>query len=73
MSVPISEHRVLSNATFYHLDRVACSGNENLLAECSHTGIGDHDCTVQQEEAGVKCNSRFGFRFSPIMLSTSFL
>jgi deleted-in-malignant-brain-tumors protein 1 len=56
-SVPLSEHRVLSNATFYHLDDVACTGNENLLADCGHAGVGEHNCIVQQEEAGVICNA----------------
>jgi deleted-in-malignant-brain-tumors protein 1 len=57
VSVPLSEHRVLSNATFYHLDDVACTGNENLLADCGHAGVGEHNCIVQQEEAGVICNA----------------
>ena len=66
VSVPLSEHRVLSNGTFYHLDDVACTGNENLLADCSHAGVGEHNCGVQQEEAGVICNGRF-FRFSLVV------
>ena len=64
VSVPLSEHRVLSNATFYHLDDVACTGNENLLADCRHAGVGEHNCIVQQEEAGVICNGRSFFRFN---------
>jgi hypothetical protein len=38
---------------------VACTGNENLLADCGHAGVGEHNCIVQQEEAGVICNGRF--------------
>jgi len=38
------------------LDSVICLGNESILAECQHQGIGAHDCT-HLEDAGVVCPS----------------
>ena len=36
------------------LDNVACSGTESRLADCSHNGIGTHNC-AHSEDAGVRC------------------
>ena len=36
------------------LDNVACSGTESRLADCSHNGIGIHNC-AHSEDAGVRC------------------
>ena len=36
------------------LDRVACTGTESHLANCSHRGIGVHFCS-HFEDAGVRC------------------
>ena len=38
------------------LDEVQCTGNENILSECPHAEISNHDCT-HFEDAGVKCLS----------------
>ena len=46
---------------FYYLDDVHCSGNENLLSECEHRGVGVHNCGVGYEEAGVLCSSKLQF------------
>ena len=53
-------HPVLSmnEALFYHLDEVNCSGYEMMLSECGHNGIGNHNCFLRTEEAGVICDSK---------------
>ena len=40
------------------LDDVACVGTESSLFECSHNGIGNHNC-LRFEDAGVTCTSEF--------------
>ena len=37
-----------------HYDNVACRGSETRLADCSHRGIGVHDCS-HSKDAGVVC------------------
>ena len=41
----------------FHLDNVQCYGNETKLSECQHLGVGEHNCVVEREEAGVVCTS----------------
>ncbi|XP_073670083.1 scavenger receptor cysteine-rich domain-containing group B protein-like isoform X3 [Paramisgurnus dabryanus] len=36
------------------LDNVGCSGNENSLTQCSHRGLGQHNCN-HGEDTGVVC------------------
>ena len=36
------------------LDNVACSGSESRLIDCSHSGIGVHNCD-HTDDAGVRC------------------
>lgn len=38
------------------LDNVACDGTETGLINCTHNGIGNHNC-VHFEDAGVRCNT----------------
>ena len=33
---------------------MACTGTESTLTQCSHNGIGNHDCS-HSEDAGVIC------------------
>ena len=40
-----------------YLDNVACTGTETRLEDCSHNGVGVHDC-VHYEDAGVTCTSK---------------
>ena len=37
-----------------HLDNVVCNGEEPQLANCTHSGIGVHNCN-HSEDAGVIC------------------
>ena len=41
----------------FMLDDVQCSGSESSLLECSHTGIGLHNCKAN-ERAGVRCQGK---------------
>ena len=45
-----------NGSLFYHLDEVDCTGDEMLLSDCEHGGLGIHDCHIRFEEAGVICN-----------------
>jgi len=40
-----------------YLDDVMCIGNETRLENCSHNGVGIHDCG-NFEDAGVVCTSK---------------
>ena len=37
-----------------YLDNVGCTGTESRLVDCSHRGIGVHDCS-HYEDAGLSC------------------
>ncbi|XP_061780758.1 scavenger receptor cysteine-rich domain-containing protein DMBT1-like [Nerophis lumbriciformis] len=47
------------------LDNVRCKGSESKLSECTHQGIGSHNCG-HQEDAGVVCEAA-----SPLRLVNS--
>ena len=36
-----------------------------MLSECSHQGIGIHNCVEGSEEAGVICTSKFNYTYYP--------
>lgn len=37
-----------------YLDNVGCTGSESSLLECTHNGIGVHNCR-HTDDIGVKC------------------
>lgn len=52
-------HPVLTlQPLFYHLDEVDCRGNESMLSDCEHAGVGAHNCITPFEEAGVLCSCK---------------
>ncbi|XP_071498165.1 scavenger receptor cysteine-rich domain-containing protein DMBT1-like [Diadema antillarum] len=38
-----------------HLDNLGCNGNEDMLIDCSHSGVGTHNCG-HSEDASVNCS-----------------
>ena len=45
-----------------YLDNVVCTGNESRLQNCSHNGVGSHNCN-HFEDAGVECSSKMHIRY----------
>ena len=56
VSYPLFEY---NSGNDIHLDNVDCNGNESTLSECTHRGIGIHNCYGGFEEAGVICTSEY--------------
>lgn len=46
-----------------YLDDVACRGTETDLLQCSHNGLGVHNCR-HSEDAGVECSSEFSLKIT---------
>ena len=61
-SFPLRHITTLTVSPAYHLDNVDCGGNERMLSDCKHRGIGVHDCSPGKE-AGVTCNGESCFQF----------
>ena len=45
------------NGTIW-LDNIACTGNETTILNCSHRGLGEHNCN-HNEDIGVMCTSKW--------------
>ena len=64
LGLPTVNVQALSQAFFgqgegnIRLDEVACTGSEDRLSQCTHGGIGNHDCG-HDEDAGVHCGGKF--------------
>lgn len=50
-----------ANATVpFWMDRVQCTGSEEVLDDCSFSGWGVHSCSHNNNDAGIVCaNSEF--------------
>jgi len=55
-AVPVRSAHFGSGFGIIHLDNVQCDGSELRLANCTHLGVGNHNC-VPSEDAGVICSS----------------
>lgn len=53
-SIPFSQAFFGIGLTAIHLDDLGCEGNESRLDQCSHPGVGIHNC-INHEDAGVIC------------------
>ena len=53
-SVPFGNAAFGSGLTAIHLDDLNCNGTERRLADCRHSGVGNHNC-LHSEDAGVLC------------------
>ena len=49
-----TRRKVCTPQVAIHYDDVACNGTESRLADCSHIGMGNHNC-ADGEDAGVVC------------------
>ena len=56
-SIPFSQGYFGVGLAAIHLDDVSCNGTEERLADCAHSGVGNHNC-LHQEDAGVLCIGR---------------
>ena len=56
-SVAVREAYFGRGITAIHLDDLECTGDEASLADCTHNGVGIHNCN-NEEDAGVICIGR---------------
>ena len=53
------------------LDDISCVGTESDLAQCGHSGHGNHNCG-HHEDAGVVCSPGAGFILTSSLLLIHF-
>ena len=56
-SIPLVRYQSVNVSTPFLLDNVNCRGSENSLLDCTHNGIGIHNCDVTQT-AGILCEGK---------------
>ena len=49
------------------LDNLQCTGFESRLVDCSHNGVGNHDCS-HREDAGIVCDCKYQTESTFVML-----
>ena len=54
-AIAVTRAQFGSGVGIIHLDNVQCNGSESILANCSHRGVGVHNCQPS-EDAGVICS-----------------
>ena len=57
-SVALTDAFFGSGLTAIHLDELECNGTERRLADCQHSGVGNHNC-FHSEDAGVICIGKY--------------
>ena len=57
-AVPVRSAQFGSGFGIIHLDNVQCDGSELRLANCTHLGVGNHNCLLS-EDAGVICSAGY--------------
>ena len=57
-AVVLTSSQYLAGSGPIFLDNVACQGSESFLLECSHPGIGVHNCQ-HDDDVGIECLCMF--------------
>ena len=57
VAAPLSAHYGEGSGPIW-LDNIHCLGNESDIFTCAYSGVGNHDCT-HNEDASVECLSMF--------------
>ena len=61
-SYPLISFGNRGESPLIHLDDVHCLGTEEKLTDCSHRGLGVHNCPTGYAEAGVICTSMYSIK-----------
>ena len=57
-AVPVRSAQFGSGFGIIYLDDVQCDGSELRLANCTHLGVGNHNC-LPSKDAGVICSAGY--------------